>query len=545
MNVNTIGSAAAPVERPGLQARPSGSAPCDTRKICYGPADVPIPCEDALGEPGGFPFTRGIHPTGYTTRAWTIRQVAGFRTADESNAWFKELLRCGATGLSVAFDLPTLMGCDPDDDEAQGEVGKCGVSVACVDDMRRLYDDIPLGQVSSSLIINAPAASILAMYLVTAERQDVPWAQLTGTLQNDILKEYIAQNEYLYPPAPSMRLVSDVLAFCARETPRFNPISVSGYHIREAGATAVQELAFTIRAGLEYVQHAVARGLPVDEFAPRVSFFFNAHTDFCEEVAKFRAARRLWATEMRRRFDTRDERSLRLRFHTQTSGASLTSQQPYNNIVRTAVQAMAAIMGGTQSLHTNSMDEALGLPSPEAARLALRTQQILALETGLTRVVDPFGGSYYVEYLTSELERAARDIIERIDAMGGMVAAIEADYPQQVIGESAFGYQQGLDTGTRPVVGLNTHVEAEDVQVPVFRVDEAPGRRQAEAMHALRARRDAARAERAIDEIRRAAGTTDNLMYPIVEACRADVTLGEISRALEDVWGAFRPACRF
>jgi methylmalonyl-CoA mutase, N-terminal domain len=494
-----------------------------------------------LGDPGEFPYTRGIHPTGYRTRVWTMRQVAGFRTAEESNAWFKVLLRRGATGLSVAFDLPTLMGCDPDSSFSIGEVGKCGVNVASAEDMDRLFENIPLDQVSTSLIINGPAATILAMYLVTAERQGVAWDRLTGTLQNDILKEYMAQNEYLYPPAPSMRLVSDVIAFCARQVPRFNSISVSGYHIREAGADAVQELAFTLRNGIEYVQHAVAAGLQVDEFAPRVSFFFNAHSDFFEEVAKYRAARKLWASELRARFGAADPRSLKLRFHTQTSGVSLTSRQPYNNVVRTAVQALAAVLGGTQSLHTNSLDEALGLPTPEAATLALRTQQILACETGVTSVIDPLGGSYYVEALTKEMEEAARCYFHRIDALGGMVRAVEAGLPQSEIANSAFEFQRSTDAGERRVVGLNAFCDDEaGASLPVFQVDDGPGAVQAERIGCLRRRRDSARVGEALDRVRAAARTTDvNVMPPILEAVRVSATLGEVSDALTDVWGTF------
>ena len=497
-----------------------------------------------LGDPGEFPYTRGIHPSGYRTRVWTMRQVAGFKTAEETNGWFKELLRRGATGLSVAFDLPTLMGCDPDSSDAAGEVGKCGVSVAVASDMERLFEGIPLDQVSTSLIINGPAATVLAMYLVAAERQGVSWSALTGTLQNDILKEYIAQNEYLYPPAPSMRLVTDVIAFCAREVPRFNSISVSGYHIREAGANAVQELAFTLRSGLEYVQHAVDAGLSVDAFAPRVSFFFNAQGGFFDEVAKFRAARKLWASELRARFQAADPRSLKLRFHTQTSGVSLTARQPYNNLVRTAVQAMAAILGGTQSLHTNSLDEALGLPTPEAATLALRTQQILADETGVTAVVDPLGGSYYLEALTTEMEADARRYFARVDALGGMVRAVEAGLPQREIAECAFTQQVALDAGERRVVGLNVFCEDDtETAISVFQPGECAGATQAERLACLRRRRDAGRVSAALDRIRAAARTSDvNLMPPILDAVRVDATLGEVSAALADVWGTFTPA---
>ncbi len=519
--------------KPADAADRSVYRPCDTSDLAY-QADI--------GDPGSFPYTRGIHPTGYRTRVWTMRQVAGFRTAAESNAWYKQLLRQGATGLSVAFDMPTLMGCDPDDAEALGEVGKCGVNVSTVDDMVELFDGIPLGDVSASLIINGPAAAILAMYLVAAERQGVPWSRVTGTLQNDILKEYIAQNEYLYPPEPSMRLVTDVMAFCAREVPRFNSISVSGYHIREAGADAVQELAFTLRNGIEYVDYAIRAGLNVDDFAPRISFFFDAQSNFFEEVAKFRAARKVWAGAMRDRFGARDPRSLKLRFHTQTSGASLTAQQPYNNVVRTTVQALSAVLGGTQSLHTNSLDEALGLPAADAARLALRTQQILADETGVTEVVDPLGGSYYVEALTKQIEEATLAHFARIDAMGGMVRAIEAGAPQLAIAETSFRHQRAVDAGERKIVGVNAYRDADERDLPIFRVDEAPGAAQAARIAAVRRSRNSAAVETALVRVRTAASSSaENLMNPMLDAVRAQATLGEISRSLADTWGAFRP----
>jgi methylmalonyl-CoA mutase N-terminal domain/subunit len=515
-----------------------------TTRAYYRAGDIDPAGAMNLSDPGEYPYTRGIHETGYRTRPWTIRQVAGFRTAADSNAWFKQLLQRGATGLSVAFDLPTLMGCDPDSPEAMGEVGRCGVNVACADDMVRLFEGIPLDQVSTSLIINGPAAAVLAMYLVAAERQGVAWSDLTGTLQNDILKEYMAQNEYLYPPAPSMRLVTDVIAFCARDVPRFNSISVSGYHIREAGSDARQELAFTLRNGLEYVAHAVASGLDVDSFAPRISFFFNAHSNFFEEVAKFRAARTLWASEMRARFGASNPRSLKLRFHTQTSGASLTGRQPSNNVVRTALQAFAAVLGGTQSLHTNSLDEALGLPAPAAATLALRTQQIIAAETGATSVVDPLGGSYYVEALTSRLISEAREAFTRIDALGGMVRAVEAGWPQREIAETAFMSQRSIESGESAIVGVNVHCD--DTSAPpieVFQIDDSPGVLQTERIRHLRQRRDPRHHGATLDALRRAAHSEDtNLMPLIVDAVRADATLGEVSQALEDVWGRFVPA---
>ena len=397
--------------------------------------------------PGTFPYTRGIHASGYGGRLWTMRQFAGYGTPEETNQRYKDLLAAGGNGLSVAFDLPTLMGRDPDHALSQGEVGKCGVNVASLADMERLFDGIDLGAVTTSMTINSPSAVIFAMYLAAAERRGIPWTALSGTLQNDILKEYIAQKEYIYPPAPSMRLVTDTFAFCTRETPRWNTISVSGYHIREAGATALQELAFTLRDGIEYVQHGVDAGLEVDRFAPRISFFFNAHNDFFEEIAKYRAARTLWATAMRDRFGARDERSWKLRFHTQTAGVSLTAQEPYNNVVRTAVQAMAAVLGGTNSLHTNSLDEALSLPTREAALLALRTQQVIAHETGVTAHVDPLGGSYFVERLTRDLEEGAREYWRRIDDLGGMVEAIEAGYPQREVADSAYRFQREIESG--------------------------------------------------------------------------------------------------
>src|SRR6187455_1530854 len=412
-----------------------------------------------LGDPGAFPYTRGIHPTGYRGKLWTMRQFAGFGTPEETNARYRALLQAGGTGLSVAFDLPTLMGRDPDDELSLGEVGKCGVSIVSLADMERLFDGIPLGDITTSMTINSPAPMIFAMYLVVAEQQGADWKQLSGTLQNDILKEFIAQKEYIFPPRPSMRLITDVFAFCAAEVPKWNTISVSGYHIREAGSTALQELAFTLRDGIEYVQYGIDAGLDVDDFVPRLSFFFNAHSDFFEEIAKYRAARKIWAQVMRDRFGARDERSLKLRFHTQTAGVSLTAQQPYNNVVRTALQALAAVLGGTNSLHTNSLDEALALPTEAAATLALRTQQIIAHESGVTNVVDPLGGSYFIERLTKDMEEGALAYFDAIDKMGGMVEAIELGYPQKEIAEASYQFQQAVERGEKTIVGVNDFVQ--------------------------------------------------------------------------------------
>jgi methylmalonyl-CoA mutase N-terminal domain/subunit len=495
-----------------------------------------------LGQAGEFPYTRGIHPTGYRGKLWTMRQFAGFGTPADTNRRYKQLLRAGGTGLSVAFDLPTLMGRDPDDEQSLGEVGKCGVSVASLADMETLFDSISLGDITTSMTINSPAAMIFAMYLVVAEKQGVDWAGLSGTIQNDILKEFIAQKEYIYPPRPSMRLVTDVFAFCAREVPRWNTISVSGYHIREAGATALQELAFTLRDGVEYVQYGIEAGLAVDEFVPRMSFFFNAHNDFFEEIAKYRAARKLWAHLMRGRFGARDERSWKLRFHTQTAGVSLTAQQPYNNVVRTAIQALAAVLGGSNSLHTNSLDEALALPTEDAATLALRTQQIIAHESGVTHAVDPLGGSYLVERLTLDMEQEARQYFETIDRMGGMVAAIEDGYPQREIAESAYRFQQAVERGEKSIVGVNSHVAENEPPVPILYIDEGTAARQLARLERLRRERDAGRADRALDDLRAGAAGTDNLMPLILDAVRAYATLGEMCDALRDVWGEYEEA---
>jgi len=490
-------------------------------------------------DPGTFPYTRGIHATGYRGKLWTMRQFAGYGTPEQTNARYKQLLEAGGTGLSVAFDLPTLMGRDPDHELSLGEVGKCGVSVASLADMETLLEGIPLGEITTSMTINSPAAMIFAMYLVVAERQGVAWNQLSGTIQNDILKEFIAQKEYIYPPRPSMRLITDVFAFCVREVPRWNTISVSGYHIREAGATAAQELAFTLRDGIEYVQWGADAGLDVDEFAPRISFFFNAHSDFFEEIAKYRAARRIWAHVMRDRFGAKDERSWKLRFHSQTAGVSLTAQQPYNNVVRTALQALSAVLGGTNSLHTNSLDEALALPTAEAATLALRTQQVIAYESGVTSVVDPLGGSYFVEKLTLDLEREAMQYFDTIDRMGGMVAAVEQGYPQREIAESAYKFQQAVERRQKVIVGVNEFVAAGETPVPTLYIDEETADRQLARLAALKRDRDGEAVTRTLDALKRGAAAGDNTMPLLIDAVRAYATVGEMCDALREVWGEY------
>jgi methylmalonyl-CoA mutase N-terminal domain/subunit len=492
-------------------------------------------------DPGVFPYTRGIHASGYEGKLWTMRQFAGFGTPEETNARYKALLAAGGTGLSVAFDLPTLMGRDPDHPLALGETGKCGVNVTSLADMETLFDGIPVGQITTSMTINSPASMIFAMYLVVAEKQGASWDTLSGTIQNDILKEFIAQKEYIYPPRPSMRLITDVFAFCAERVPRWNTISVSGYHIREAGATALQELAFTLRDGIEYVQSGVDAGLKVDDFAPRMSFFFNAHSDFFEEIAKYRAARTLWAEAMRERFGAKDERSWKMRFHSQTAGVSLTAQQPYNNVVRTALQALSAVLGGTNSLHTNSLDEALALPTEEAATLALRTQQIIAYESGVSDVVDALGGSYYVEQLTSELEAGARKYFSEIDARGGMVEAIEAGFPQREIAESAYKYQQAVERRERLIVGVNdqTSGAGDDACMPTLYIDEGAGERQLERLERLKRTRNKGAVDRALDAMQEAAQAGRNTMPSILDAVRAYATVGEMCDALRQVWGEY------
>jgi methylmalonyl-CoA mutase, N-terminal domain len=496
------------------------------------------PVQD-IGTAGSFPYTRGIHPSGYRGKLWTMRQFAGFGTPEETNQRYKALLKAGGTGLSVAFDLPTLMGRDPDHELSLGEVGKCGVSVASLADMETLFEGIDLRAITTSMTINSPAAMIFAMYLVVAERQGVPWQELSGTIQNDILKEFIAQKEFIYPPRPSMRLITDVFAFCLTEVPRWNTISVSGYHIREAGSTALQELAFTLRDGVEYVQWGVDAGLDVDRFVPRMSFFFNAHSDFFEEIAKYRAARHIWARVMRDRFGARNDRSLKLRFHTQTAGVSLTAQQPYNNVVRTALQALSGVLGGTQSLHTNSLDEALALPTEAAATLALRTQQVLAYESGITAEVDPFGGSYFVERLTREMEQGTQDYFDQIDRMGGMVAAIERGFPQREIAEASYRFQQAVERREKVIVGVNDLVQDDEAPIQILYIDEGAADRQLARLEALRRSRDAARVKQTLDDLKQAAGGAGNLMPRLLDAVRAYATLGEMCDALREVWGEY------
>ncbi len=490
-----------------------------------------------IGEPGQFPYTRGIHETGYRGKLWTMRQFAGFGRPEETNERYKQLLAAGGTGLSVAFDLPTLMGRDPDHDLSLGEVGKCGVSIVSLADMERLFEGIDLGAITTSMTINSPAAMIFAMYLVVAEQQGADWRTLSGTIQNDILKEFIAQKEYIYPPRQSMRLITDVFAFCAKEVPRWNTISVSGYHIREAGATALQELAFTLRDGIEYVQYGVDAGLDVDAFVPRISFFFNAHSDFFEEIAKYRAARRIWAEVLRDRFHARDERSWKLRFHTQTAGVSLTAQQPYNNVVRTTLQALAAVLGGTQSLHTNSLDEALALPTAEAVMLALRTQQVIAHESGVANVVDPLGGSYFLEALTKDMADGTYRYFDTIDRMGGMVPAIEQGYPQREIAESAYRFQQAVEQKDKIIVGANDYVLQDEPPIPILYIDDRVADTQIGRLEQLRRSRDHDRVRAALDHLREVARGAGNTMYPLLDCVRAYATVGEMCDALRDVWG--------
>lgn len=490
--------------------------------------------------PGEFPYTRGIHATGYRGKLWTMRQFAGFGTPEETNARFKYLLQEGQTGLSVAYDLPALMGYDADSPLSEGEVGKCGVAVSSLADMEALFEGIPLEQVTVSQTINAPASVFLAMYLVVAEKQNADWKKISGTLQNDILKEYIAQKEWIYPIRSAMKLVIDTFEFCTHHVPRYNPISVSGYHIREAGATALQELAFTLRDGIEYVDWGVRAGLDLEQFVPRISFFFNAHNDFFEEIAKYRAARRIWARVMRDRFGAINERTMQLRFHTQTAGVSLTVQQPLNNIVRVAIQAMAGVLGGTQSLHTDAYDEALALPTDRAALIALRTQQIIAEETGVPHTVDPLGGSYFVEALTTKMENGARDYFERIDDMGGMVEAVEKGFPQREIQESAYQYQKALERGEQIIVGVNKYAMRDESQeVPILVIDEGVRNRQLERLEQTRAHRDNGAVERTLDAVRKAARTGENTMPATIDAVREYATLGEICSALRDVYGIY------
>jgi len=505
----------------------------------YTPADLEgwNPERD-LGFPGGPPYTRGIHSTMHRGRLWTMRQFAGFGAAEDTNQRFRYLLAQGQTGLSTAFDLPTLMGYDSDHPLSEGEVGKCGVAISSLADMEVLFDKIPLANVTTSMTINSPAAVIWAMYLAVAEKQGADWKTISGTLQNDILKEYIAQKEYIYPPEPSMRLVIDTFEFGVKNTPKFNTISISGYHIREAGSTAIQELAFTLRDGLEYVEWGMRRGLELDEFVPQLSFFFNAHNDFFEEIAKYRAARRIWHKAMVERYKSQNPRSWALRFHTQTAGCSLTAQQPYNNVVRTAIQALAAVLGGTQSLHTNSLDEAWALPTEFAATIALRTQQIIAHETGVTNTVDPLGGSYFLETLTNEVERAAWDYIEKIDALGGMVAAIERGYPQREISEASYRYQVAVDKKEKIIVGVNDFVTKEK-PLDTLQIDESVAQRQGERLSRLRAERSSDEVARRLSALRKAAQGTDNLMPYIFDAVKCYASLGEICDAMREVFGTY------
>jgi methylmalonyl-CoA mutase N-terminal domain/subunit len=530
-----------------LQARQSGrkqsfqTVSLEEINRLYDRADVSDTDFDRdISAPGDFPYTRGIHATGYRGKLWTMRQFAGFSTPEETNARFKYLLKEGQTGLSVAYDLPALMGYDADSPLSEGEVGKCGVAVSSLADMEALFDGIPLEGVTVSQTINAPASVFLAMYLVVAEKQRADWKRISGTLQNDILKEYIAQKEWIYPIRSAMKLVVDTFEFCTEHVPRYNPISVSGYHIREAGATALQELAFTLRDGIEYVDWGIRAGLDLERFVPRISFFFNAHNDFFEEVAKYRAARRIWARTMRERFGAADERTMKLRFHTQTAGVSLTVQQPLNNIVRVAIQALAGVLGGTQSLHTDAYDEALALPTDRAALIALRTQQIIADETGVANTVDPLGGSYFVEALTNKMEQGALDYFERIDAMGGMVEAVEKGFPQREIQESAYQYQKALERGDQTIVGVNKYEMEDELQeVPILVIDESVRNQQVERLERVRDQRDSGAVSRTLDALRLSAQRGENTMPATIDAVREYATLGEICSALRDVYGVY------
>jgi methylmalonyl-CoA mutase N-terminal domain/subunit len=534
---------------PSLRKMPENQAEFTTVSLkpidrLYTPRDVEdIDFARDINYPGMAPYTRGVHPTGYRAKLWTMRQFAGYGSAFDTNRRFKYLLEHGQTGLSTAFDLPTLMGYDSDHPFSEGEVGKCGVAIASREDMEVLFDGIPLDRVTTSMTINAPASMIFAFFLAVAEKQGADWAEVGGTLQNDILKEYIAQKEWIYPPRPSMRLITDTFRFCAERMPKWNSISISGYHIREAGATAAQELAFTLRDGIEYVEYGVRAGLDVDEFAPRLSFFFNAHNDFFEEIAKYRAARRIWYRVMTERFKAKNPRSAQLRFHAQTAGVSLTVQQPINNISRVAIQALAAVLGGAQSLHCDGYDEALALPTERAALIALRTQQIIAHETGATNTVDPLGGSYFVEKLTSELEEEAWEYFRKIDAMGGMVEAVEAGFPQKEIHESAYRFQRAVERGEKLIVGVNAYqMNTNELGEPnILQIDESVARLQEERLAKLRAKRDNAAARRAIDELRRGAEDPNaNTMPLLIDCARADCTLGEMCDALRPVFGEYQ-----
>jgi methylmalonyl-CoA mutase, N-terminal domain len=494
-----------------------------------------------VASPGEFPYVRGIHPTGYRGKLWTMRQFAGFGSPEETNQRYKDLIAAGGTGLSVAFDLPTLMGRDPDHPLSLGEVGKCGVSIVSLKDMERLFEGIPLDDpaITTSMTINSPASMIFAMYLVVAEQHGADLKKISGTIQNDILKEFIAQKEYIFPPRQSMRLITDIFAFCAKEVPKWNTISVSGYHIREAGSTSLQELAFTLRDGLEYVQYGVDAGLDVDDFVPRLSFFFNSHSDFFEEIAKYRAARKLWAEAMKNRFDAKNPRSWQLRFHTQTAGVSLTAQQPYNNVVRTALQALAAVLGGTNSLHTNSLDEALALPTKETATIALRTQQIIAHESGVTNVVDPLGGSYFVERLTRDMEEGTLQYWNTIDGMGGMVEAIERGYPQKEIAEASYQFQRAVESREKTIVGVNEFIQTDEKPMEILYIDDTTADLQLQRLEELKRTRDNDRVRRTLDALKAGAQGTANTMPLIIDCVRAYATVGEMCDALREVWGEY------
>jgi methylmalonyl-CoA mutase N-terminal domain/subunit len=533
--------AAEPGSKPEFKQREAEFTTISGQEIepLYGPEDVDPELEDRVGEPGEYPFTRGPYPSMYRGRLWTMRQFAGFGTVEETNERFHYLLDHGQTGLSTAFDMPTLMGYDSDHERSLGEVGREGVAVDTLDDMEQLFAGIPLGGVTTSMTINAPAAILLAYYVLVGESQGVAPERLGGTIQTDILKEYIAQKEWCFPIEPAMRLVTDMIEWCTEKMPRWHPVSISGYHIREAGSTAQQELAFTLKDGFTYVERALERGLDVDDFAPRLSFFFNAHVDFFEEIAKYRAARRIWARELRDTYGAKREESMRLRFHTQTAGVSLTAQQPLNNIVRTSLEAMAAVLGGTQSLHTNSYDEALALPTEEAVRVALRTQQIIASESGVTNTADPLGGSWFVEKLTDEMEAAAYGYFARIDELGGMVEAIRRNFPQREIADASFTYQQELNERKRIVVGVNDFVQDDEAPTPILKIDPALERKQTDRLAATRARRDGAAVESALAELKRVAAGDGNLMEPIVAAARARTTEGEMIAALQEVFGTY------
>jgi methylmalonyl-CoA mutase, N-terminal domain len=538
-------------ERETFARAPERDAPFSTIsgepvKPLYTEADLPTDLDESIGFPGEYPYTRGVYGSMYRGRLWTMRQFAGFGTAEETNRRFRYLLDHGQTGLSTAFDMPSLMGHDSDHPRSLGEVGREGVAIDSVDDMALLFEAIPLDEVTVSMTINAPAPIMLAFYVVAAERRGIASERLAGTIQTDILKEYIAQKEWCFPVDPAMRLVTDMIEWCSGHMPRWHPISISGYHIREAGSTAAQELAFTLKDGLTYVEQAVARGLDVDAFAPRLSFFFNAHIDFFEEIAKYRAARRIWARELRDTFGARDERSLLMRFHTQTAGVSLTAQQPLNNIVRTAIEALAGVLGGTQSLHTNSFDEALALPTEEAVRVALRTQQIIAEETGVANTIDPLGGSYFVEALTDRMEERAYEYFRKIDELGGMVEAVKRGFPQREIADAAFQYQTEVEAGLRKVVGVNAYTEGDDRETPILRIDPAFETYQVDRVQKLRSARDSDAAAAALDRLQEAAHDPDrNLMPLLLDAARAEATEGEMVQTLQSVFGTYREAPAF